>query len=522
MWLENDLFYLVYTPTVASEDDRPSSSYYIVTRQQPGNFVFNKLPEVCSPFGLERYPPYQFTARLRNFEPDLKDALVVASTASTDIGLFTKSSKHLGTPAEGQTADVFTATTLDDSRRAVLPMTEDFADTTPIGLALDLSSKKPVPTPIPGGDIDDSGHPLPEILLLNNEGILSSWWFVYSDSIKQGKPYNGLGGAKPSSQPALQQQTSSLMAPPETPKPTFGQPAFGKPSLPQPAFSKPAFGTPSTLGANRPQPTFGTPSTLGSSQQASTTPAGPTFGTPSILGQRGPAFGQATPLGGGRPAFGQTSALGGFGSPSSTSGASPSAGGGFSSFASGGGFAAFANKSASGTSAFAQPSSATSPFANAGQAFGSTTAAPAQKETGTTGNFGLGSGGFVLGSTFKPDTTAPKDERPAEPSGGLSLGSAFSNLLNDTDEMATDKKETSPPVPEPAPAPMFGKPSAPFGLPTPQEQAKPAEIVNPFGPKPTGTTPTSSFAQPSPFAALKQPSTPSTPPSLISQPSLSD
>lgn len=506
VWLENDVFYFVYTPTVASEDDRPSSSYYIITRQRPDIFTFNQLPEVCSPFGLERYPPYQFTARLRSFDPDLKEVLVIASTASTDVGLFTKSSKHFGTSAQGQTAGVFTATEmLEDSRRAVLPMTEDMLDTTAIGLALDLSSKEEVPAPIRGEDIDSSGHPLPQILILNHEGVLSSWWFVYSDSIRQGKPYQGLGGAPAPSQPIAQKQISSSIAPPpETPKPAFGKPAFGQPS----------FGTPSALGASRAQPAFGSPSALGSSQQASTTPAGPAFGAPSMLGQRGPTFGQSTPI----QAFGQSSALGGFGSPSGAPSATvPPAGGGFSSFASasGAGFASL-SKTTSSASPFA---SGASPFANAGQSFASGAAASTQKEGGTTGNFGLGSTGFKLGSTFKPDASAAaNEERPAEPSGGLSLGPSFGNLLSDT--MATDQKVTSPPAQEPAPAPAFGKSPSPFGL--PQEQPKPTEMANPFGPQPTETTPASSFAQVSPFAALKGPSTPSTAPSLISQPSLSD
>ncbi|KAL1956524.1 hypothetical protein VTO42DRAFT_7087 [Malbranchea cinnamomea] len=530
VWLENDVFYMVYTPTVSPEDDRPSSSYYIITRQQRDNFTFNKLPEVCSPFGLERYPSYQFTVRLRNFEPDLKEALVVASTASTDVGLFTKSSKPLN---DQGIVDVFTATTMsEDSRRAVLPMTEDMADTSPVGLALDLSSKEPVPSPIPGEDIATSGHPLPAILILNNEGMLSSWWFVYAQSIRTQTPYHALGGAAAAAagQTNQQKQISSsapMATTPQTPQPAFGQPAFGQPAFGKPAFGKPAFGqpafgTPSPLGLNRPQPTFGSPSALGSSQTSTTAPSGPTFGTPSMMGQRAPAFGQTTPLGGTRTTFGQPSTLGGFGSPGGTSanntGASPFAGGGFSAFASGGGFASLAAKSNATESPFAQ-SSATNPFADAGKPlFGSATADQTQKDASTT-KLGLGSGGFVLGSTFKPDKTAgDTKDRPAEPAGNFSLGSAFGNLLNDT-EMKTDKEEAarSPSTAEPAtsePASTFPKPSGIFGYSKSQEDTKPAEAA---------TTPTSPFAQRPPFAALQTPSAPpSTPPSFISQPSLSD
>lgn len=533
---------MTYTPTVSPEDDRPSSSSYIITRSPPDNYTCNKLPEICSPFGLERFPAYQFTARLRNFEPDLKEVLVVSSTASTDIGLFTRSTKPLS--SEGP-VDTFTATTMsEDSRRAVLPMTDDMADTSPIGLALDLSCKDPVANPITGEETESSGHPLPEILILNNDGVLSSWWFVYSDSIRQQKPYHAITGATPA---APQQVPSTPMAPPaEKPKPASGQSGFGQPAFGQPAFGKPSFGTPA-LGSSQPStqpsggPSFGASTPLGRG-------GGHTSGSPSMLGQKTHAFGQATALGGGASTTGPQSAMGGFGSfaqqgPSTTGagggpGASPFSGSGFSSFAGGGGFAALGGQKPqqSTESPFSQ-TTGTSPFASAerpafggAQTFGSqpaaTTSPSADSQAGgATGNFGLGSNGFVLGSSFQQDKTATtKEDKPAQPSGAFSLGSAFGNLLNDTNP--TNTAAASPPSSAPAPTiaasttSTFPGQDAPTSLPSlfgasrPQEPQKPAET----------TTPTSSFTQPSPAETQKGPPSQQqhSPPVLTTEPSLSE
>jgi hypothetical protein len=43
----------------------------------------------------------------------------------------------------------------------------------------------------------ESSTPLPGVLLLNNDGILSSWWFVYADSIRQNFSVADRFGARP-------------------------------------------------------------------------------------------------------------------------------------------------------------------------------------------------------------------------------------------------------------------------------------------------------------------------------------
>ncbi|KAI1907552.1 hypothetical protein LOZ12_005443 [Ophidiomyces ophidiicola] len=472
-WLENHLFFIVYTPT----DGNMASSYYIVTRHPPDQYEFRQLPEICSPFGLERYPSFQFTGRLRDFEPSLKEVLVVSSTASTDVGLLTRSSRPLADnyPAD-QITDLFTVTTMsEDSRRAELPMTEDMSDTSPLGLAIDLSSKDNVPSPIPGEDLKESTTPLPAILILNNDGVLSSWWFVYSESIRQQKPYRGLS-ILPKSQTVPQQRTVAV---PETPKPAFGQPSFGQSSFGQPSFGKPtspAFGSTTPLGANR-TPAFGSPSVLGASRPAfgSTTPMGGNiaFGTASVPGQQGPVFGQSS-LGSGKSLFGEgpAQATSSFG------------GGGFSSFASTGGFGGTITSHTPTQSPFSKPAS-DNPFANAGKPVFGAPSSDTSVQLPTTQPF---SDGFVLGSTFKADPSGAMDEDKPEPS-TLSFGSVAKSLdLGGNNAIAEAVSEpslfSSPFTSITETKPMASKES-PFGVPSKglfeqSPQAPPISATTPF------------------------------------------
>ncbi|PGH36795.1 hypothetical protein GX50_00455 [[Emmonsia] crescens] len=557
-WLENNVFLIVYTPT-SSPESRPESTYYIINRQPPDSYTFQKLPEVCPPWGLERNPAYQFIGRLRDFKPELKDVLIVSSTASTDIGLFTKSSKALAEEGGVPVTDTFTVTTMsEDSRRAELPLTDDSENTSPIGLAIDLSSKDIVSSPIPGEDIQDSGTPLPSILVLNNDGVLSSWWFVYSESIRQRVPYHGLvvaGDAQPV-QPSQPQQIplgSSMLAP-QTPKPAFRQSPFGQ------AFGQPStspFGSPSGLGVNRPT-SFGAPSALGSqtswtsqgfgSSQSPGQPAAatsgfgsttPTFGSPSVLGQRPSGFGQpsllgkaatASPFGSGFGAFSGTP--GATGTATSKLSTQPFGGssGGFSSFAAAGDtFATLKATQPSGGSIFGNPPAGDSPFAKAGQPiFGSVanktpSPSPAQAEPSPFA-------GFAQSSGFKPDTTTTMDEdKPEEPKGAFSLAS----LMN-FDEPTEKKPVDSPKVSSPLSLPSISSPPLPKPtIPEPQKPlgSVPSTAANLFGaPHPPKPSPpiqakdiTSLFGKLPASMAPKESGKPSlSPPSLPDESSLSE
>lgn len=511
---------MIYTPNVPEDDmgQNPPSSYYIITRRKQAPFLIQKMPELCGPFGLKRTPAYQFIARLRDYKPHLKDVLVVSSTASTDVGLITRADKPLSKDdAALGTVNLFTTTEVsDDTKRASLPLKDSVDETSVVGLGLDLTSTDIVVSPIQGEDITESPTPLPNILLLNNDGILCSWWFTYSEAIRQSIPYQGLTSAgqqpqqpQPQPQPQVQLQSNA-----------FGQSAFGRQSTLGTAspFAKPAsttgFGSHSPLGGTPAfgKSSFGAPSAAGGFGQQSTLGQGtPQFGK-SGFGST-PAFGQST-----APAFGQPSAPA-LGQPSTSSkglgsiGFNPSAGGGFGSFAgnAGGGFAGFAAakpgespfSKTTGESPFTKPSGP-STF---GSQMDTNTAFPPPSMDTSKGPTGLGGGGFQLGSTFKPDGTAATDAaKPEQPSGGgmFSLGTSL-------DEMVSSPGKTSPPTesmddredvpaaqepPKPAapqPAPSF------FGQPSKMDTAAPP-APSPFGfQKP---------AEPSPFATQAKPTLP--------------
>jgi nucleoporin NUP159 len=261
--------------------------------------------------------------------------------------------------------------------------------------------------PIPSDEIDESPTPVPALIVLNNEGVIASWWVIYSESIKQGTSYPGLAtasGGQQSSQPA-QQQTSffGVSSPAAGSNPVNNATAFS-------GFKQAsAFGAPSALGTNN-SSAFGATSGLNQTQslwgrQASANTPGSvvTFGTPSfgstsspnaqgvtfgasaLPGNRtspwaamttkipGATFGQPAGLGmTGGSAFGSTSSVGLFGS-GSTGSAIPSSGG-FANFANKGGFAAAAAAQGSSGNIFGS-SSATSAFGapinNSGQESGS-------------------------------------------------------------------------------------------------------------------------------------------------------
>ncbi|KAL4869062.1 hypothetical protein BDV12DRAFT_88666 [Aspergillus spectabilis] len=512
-WLENDVFLMVYTPN-SSEDDMgmtPSSSYYIITRRKQAPFLIQKLPELATPFGYKRAPAYQFISRLRAYKPHLNDVLIVSSTASADVGLITRSDEPLASDdsAKASVKQFATTEVNDDSKKASVPLKDSIDETSVIGLAVDLSSSEIVISPILGEDITESSTPLPNLLLLNHEGTLSSWWFIYSESIRQKIPYPGLSSVQPQQQPTLPPQPAQPQpAAQPASQPAFGQSGFG--SSPGPGPSK--FGT-SAFGTSVAASAFGRPSALGAPQQPSF--GKPSFGTPSF---GAPSFGAPAALGSGAPQFGKS----GFGQPSTPgkgfgsvpfAPAGASSGGGFGSFAntsSGGGFASLATLKPSEGSPFGKVSNDT-PFGkpSAPSTFGSqsdNTAFAPQKTEESKGAFGTGSSGFVLGSTFKGDGTAANDgPKPNSPSGLFSFGSSFDDMVaspskaSPPTEAMDDMEDTSvprqdlPEKKEPAPS-LFGAPSKPttgssiFGSLGSQTQTQ-----QPFGSAQTSKSPFSLF-----------------------------
>lgn len=450
-WLENDSFLIIYTPTSTETGPVKTSEYSIVTREpKTTNFTFQKLPEVVSPFGLERVPPFHFIARMRSFPPHIQDMLVLSASCSTDLAIITKADQSLA--SDGSAVGDFTLTTIgDDSRRAQLPVSQDISDTTPIGMALDLSSNEKVPNPIPSDvELLETPGPVPGIMVLTNEGHLLLWWVIYNDSVRQNTIFSGLGGVNSASSDAgvSPPPTASSAEPEQTSAPpsTFGQSsfssAFSKPSLStfgsansQSAFggsSDSVFGKTSTIGGSKVswastgfgsntlsqaggsgfgQPSFGQPS-FGSATPMGGTPA-PTFGSASLPGSQASGFGQTA--GGpsssfGKPGFGSTSGFPITSASSPFGAATPKPeSSGFAAF-SGGGFGGKEDEGApspfakaSGENVFGKPSQ-DSPFGSKsdGRAFGGSVV------TGSKSPLGDGTR-FKLDSSFKRDNSANDD-----------------------------------------------------------------------------------------------------------------
>ncbi|RDA84188.1 hypothetical protein CP532_0274 [Ophiocordyceps camponoti-leonardi (nom. inval.)] len=500
---ENNLFLAIYTTTNMSP---PSSVYNIITREPPAAFVFQKMSDPVEPFNLDK-APYHSILRLREFPPDIQDLLVVASTASTDIGLLSRSRVPLASNRDpNPITGVFTTTELlDDTKRPFLPMTDSMDGSTPVGVTLDLSSRDKVCKPIPSDEeLEESPGPLPGLWVLTHEGLLCAWWVVYADSIKKGTTFPGLAAAEgiavtPSKQ-AVQTAPSSLFSS----SGQGGPSAFGST-----AAAGPAFGASSQLG-QKPSPwgsaaPMASPSTgssvFGSNSFGAAAASGSAFGKPSAIG-----FGKSTQLGMREsPWAKEASAASPFGSSGFSSFAkntnnqttASSSSGGFASFAKEGGFGAVAANNSSGSSVFGSGSKpqGSSVFGNNA---GGSSFLP-QKPAGSV----FGSSPFKLESSFKADQSQKdSNQRPSDASGTSMFGSAFGSALVDDGANAA-----STPVPKdevmdtgeaPEQTPQAAPSSAPFSKLGRESSTTPTSSPAPsrFGLSSSPAPGTSLFGQP--------------------------
>ena len=518
-WLENDVFLVAHTPSSSDDGMIPETTYHLVTRQvQPSpSMAFQKIPDPCPPFGLHRSPAFQFMQRLRDYPPNLQDAIVVASTASVDIGLVTRSKTPLtnDAPVEKVT-NVFTTTAMaEDSRRAQMPMSKDQTDTSPIGVCFDLSSKDKVLRPLPKEEFDTSPGPLPALMILNNEGVLSSWWIIYAESIRQGTTYPGLvaaGGPQAQQRSQAERQDSPLVSAGTQAVPAFSQSGFGN------AFNKPATSTFASTNSSasgfaamgKSESPFGAPtSTPTTSQSGGSTFGQPSFGSSTPMGgTAGGIGGGATPTGGvafgtaggfgnrrsvwGAPSSGAAAASGsvfgqsGFGGANKSPFGAPSTSSAFGSNApatagapTSGGFASFAAKT-SGFMTAAPTSTAESPFGKntQGSSFGSGMGtntgfgATPKKDTEASQSFAGGTP-FTLGTTFKGSDPSASEASKSEGDASKSMfGDGFGNALGEA-----QKEATTPQIND---ADMDGEEDA---APAQSLQSAPAQHAEPAPPK---------------------------------------
>jgi len=492
VWIANDDFLVIHTPD--SSDEAADSTYHMLHREKSsGAFTSQKLSGDPALPGLDakRFPSHFLVSRLRKIPPSLDDMVILCSSAGNEAGVIASSSQPL--VADGP-ANTYTVASFErDSARATFPMSiiDGMSDTSSVGMDLDLSSRDKVMQPIPGDDLESSG-PLPALMVLNNEGLLCTWWIVYKDAVRQGLPYPGLTSAASTQAQPVPSAPATPATPAVTgfaafgkssfgqaPKPAFGQastPAFGKPSTPAfgqastPAFgqaSTPAFGQASTPAFGKPSaPAFGKPSTPAFGQ-----PSQPAFGAPGV-----PGMGAASALGNkaspwGQPASSPTistppkgqvfgSALGGatgnatFGSSSGLGNKSP-----VWATSSPGSQPAFGKPSESGASGFAKFNApakdenkpSTSPFAGMGnkdqsKAPASPFAAFAPSKPSPL-SFGFG----------KPSSAAATPEKPAEETKEESMEDESEEKSQD--EPTTEKPSTGDVEAPKAPTTNFGQSS---------------------------------------------------------------
>lgn len=479
---------VVYTASLPGSEEIPTCTSYLITRstQSSQSFItFQLLPEPCFPSNSKRSPPFYFINRLRDFPPDLQDLIIVTTTTTADVGLLSRCKVPLtaNVPADAITNKFTTTKIANEVRRATLPMSGDLDETSAIGVALDLSSKENVKHPLPGEEPDESPTPLPAFMILNEEGVLSSWWLIYADSIRKNTAYPGLVVNRHPEQHQLQTSHQGL--------PFVGSnleaiPAFSKATLGNkpPAsgtfdnftdYSAPAFGSISTLGLafpgnsgtssgfEKPVPSWGTTGSnnmnpqstglssgqllYGSAPASGGSPQGVTFGMTGGIGNRGSPWATQSPgtTGNQNTVFGQPGGLGmqsgslfGNGSAGKSLGSSLSIpSNGFASFAKAPGFGAAAAQGG-GESIFAKAT----PGASFGSGMETDTifSETPQNKTETSGGPFQG-GGFTLGSTFIGDGTA-KDDLP-KPARNPS-----DSLFGDNIDQTLEGSQANVPIPD--------------------------------------------------------------------------
>ena len=312
-WLENHVFLVTYNTCSSTPEPEPihENEVYVLYRDAKSNsLTFAAFPyDVSPPFGDRTRWGYRYTCMLRDWSP-MKHFVFMTCSASTDVGV-------LGFK------DGWKALVLEETSRPVLPFLsgDDFCDSSPMALALDLTAEDPVPDPNAAEKGEDPSATLPATPILyiyTNDGVLLGYHVIYTET---DKPYPGMitGQGAISHSPNASTNVSASIPPAfaesvhgsTTPNrtPTFGSTsAFG-------AVSQPAFGSKSAFGQ---QSSFGSAFSNGSPFSKFSASGATAFGGGNALGQKQmPASGQSTqppsgpaPGQSSEPAFGSTSAFG--------------------------------------------------------------------------------------------------------------------------------------------------------------------------------------------------------------------
>ncbi|KAK9240605.1 hypothetical protein V1525DRAFT_175471 [Lipomyces kononenkoae] len=164
LWIEPNRFLAIYSkpPTPGIHE----YELFVVTRET-NKFKFSKIFDSCPPFGLTSREGWWYSVTIRNWSREkLPYLILLASSPSIDIALMTE--KH-------------TFYLLDDTKRASLPFYKD-KDTSPVGVALDLTATDRVLNPKPG--VEDAAA-LPILWVLNNVGQVKAWNIVWGEGVAE-------------------------------------------------------------------------------------------------------------------------------------------------------------------------------------------------------------------------------------------------------------------------------------------------------------------------------------------------
>lgn len=417
-WLENDLFLVAYAQTGGSPED--SVEMFVIHRQGP-SFTFTKFFDPLDTMGVAgRSGTYRQFAGLKDWGGKTKHLDFVMSGLASEVAIM-----H-GQPASKGEVPKWEVLVLDETGRGIMPAAKKGVsdDTSCLGLAVDLTSERPIRQGLQGGIELPDLPPAPRLLAFSQEGVIISFDIQYPD----GGAYAGMMKSGQAAMVSVTQNSTDSMdgslsaaglsgSVTETPKPAFGFGSFAPtaatttPAKPSNPFgvsngqsSTAAFGSSSKPSA------FGASAFAESPTPSSTTPSG----TPSTS-----AFGNAKPTAFGQSNFGQSSTPSAFGQTAFSQSAASSSG----SLSSGSmGTPSF------GSPAFGQPAKTTAP-----SAFGSFSTSSADLGFGAFGNksaastTGVGFGAYAFGQPAKPAAPAvnASDTSQSSPFGASGMNSAF-------------------------------------------------------------------------------------------------
>ncbi|KAI9314647.1 hypothetical protein BX666DRAFT_2029509 [Dichotomocladium elegans] len=186
-WIDTHIFFCAYArPRKSSEDDHIHDAYIIDRKAESTTGIkYIKLEEVTPVFGMDEREAYMHIEVIRDFSTDMKNAVIVAHSAATDISV-------VGQDENGE----WQVWALPENGLAGLPLSEETnMDTFPVGLALDFSTKETLP-PFDEATSSERVKPMPVLMYLNDEDQIGAYYCYNSGIALRGETYVGMVQAR--------------------------------------------------------------------------------------------------------------------------------------------------------------------------------------------------------------------------------------------------------------------------------------------------------------------------------------